>query len=467
MGRITVKEAYREIADRRAALGPDREFKITVDRGLYLRCAPSGVTTWHCRYVVHSNQRQIRLPAPFGIGPGFMSLAEAVSENARIQALARDGIDIQVQKQERLDEQKRLTEQKRIQDLTVKDLFEAWIADGVSRKDGNANISRAFSKDVLPSIGAIAIKEVTEHHLRGLYRNIVSRGAERTAVVVANDVRQMFRWAEKRQPWRGLLIDGNPTDLVDVKKLLSHDYCEERSRVLSSSEIRELHETLLTMKETYLQATVKYDYERPLAEHTQCALWISLGTLCRIGELLMAQWQHIDLENGIWFIPQENTKAQRGKKQDHTVFLNEFSLSKFKRLKVLSEGSDWVFPAKNCDGHLSVKTVTKQIGDRQMAFKQRKELAKRVNSNSLVLSNGERGEWTPHDLRRTGATMMQGLGVPIEIIDRCQNHVLAGSRVRRHYLHYDYAKEKREAWEKLGQAIESIILSNNIYLMRA
>jgi hypothetical protein len=78
--------------------------------------------------------------------------------------------------------------------------------------------------------------------------------------------------------------------------------------------------------------------------------------------------------------------------------------------------------------------VSKQIGDRQYRFKQRKALSNRRNDNSLVLSKGENGEWTPHDLRRTGATMMQALGVMPDVIDRCQNHVLAGSRVRRHYL---------------------------------
>jgi len=75
----------------------------------------------------------------------------------------------------------------------------------------------------------------------------------------------------------------------------------------------------------------------------------------------------------------------------------------------------------------------------------------------LVLSKGTKGEWTPHDLRRTGATMMQELGVTLEIIDRCQNHLLGGSKVRRHYLHHDYAKEKTEAWRILGERLEQCI----------
>lgn len=63
--------------------------------------------------------------------------------------------------------------------------------------------------------------------------------------------------------------------------------------------------------------------------------------------------------------------------------------------------------------------------------------------------------------------MMQSLGVALEIIDRCQNHVLAGSKVRRHYLHHDYADEKREAWQLLGDRL-SLILNprDNVVVFR-
>ncbi len=34
---------------------------------------------------------------------------------------------------------------------------------------------------------------------------------------------------------------------------------------------------------------------------------------------------------------------------------------------------------------------------------------------------------------------------------------MRGSKVRRHYLHYDYADEKKEAWRLLGERIDSIL----------
>jgi hypothetical protein len=53
--------------------------------------------------------------------------------------------------------------------------------------------------------------------------------------------------------------------------------------------------------------------------------------------------------------------------------------------------------------------------------------------------------------------MMQHLGVALDIIDRCQNYVLAGSKVRRHYMHHDYADEKKVAWAALGQKSQEVI----------
>jgi integrase len=175
----------------------------------------------------------------------------------------------------------------------------------------------------------------------------------------------------------------------------------------------------------------------------------------------MARWSHVDLEKATWFVPRENTKTN----VDWQVFLSDFAIRHFKELHALTGDTDWCYPARVQEGHVSVKTVTKQVGDRQMRFKTRKALAHRRNDDSLVLAGGLRGEWTPHDLRRTAATMMQSLRVSPDVIDRCQNHALLGSKVRRHYLHYDYADEKREAWRVLGERLDVILSGGNVIPM--
>ncbi|MGA0584135.1 MAG: tyrosine-type recombinase/integrase, partial [Castellaniella sp.] len=357
-----------------AAKPKDREYKLTVDRGLYLRVAPDGTKTWHVRYVVDGKQRQIRLPAPYGNGDGFMSLAQAVAENARIQTMARDAIDVQVQKEQERQKAEQAQNAERIQNKTVKDLFDTWIADGVARQDGNAELKRLFGKDVLPVIGKKPLRELTDKDILTMLRRMLKRGVTRQAVIAYNDVNQMLAWGEKRQPWRGLLIDGNPCDLVDVGKLLPADYEEERDRILSPAEIRELSDIYKRMDADYAAATNKRSATRPVDPRTRIALWLCLGTLCRIGELLMARWEHVNLDDGVWFIPRENVKGHRGKKQEHFVFLNDFSKRQFRALKEITGESAWCFPAKNRKGeetHVCLKSVSKQVGDRQVRFKNR------------------------------------------------------------------------------------------------
>jgi integrase len=492
--KLTVKQV--------AALGKkDAAYKVAVDTGLLLRVAPSGVKSWIVTYTVKQQiddagnpiesphcvgrQREYILPKRWGelTDGAHLSLADARSMAANIRALAREGIDFQVQQNQiqqteakaRADERaeadaKRASEL--TENLTVKNLFTAWLADGVRRKDGNAELQRSFNVDVLPKIGNKPIKNLSEHDLRGVLRTLVGRGVNRTAVVMRNNLMQMFAWGEKRQPWRKLLANGNPMELIEIEKIVSPGFemNHERDRILSSNEIRELRDIFNRMRADYDDAPNKRNTAQPIEWTTQFAVWIMLSTMCRVGEMSMARWEHINLDAGTWFIPKDNVK---GNLEKLDVFLSSFALEQFRQLHEITGHSEWCFPATNNDGHVCVKSLSKQVGDRQSMFKKgrdgkpRKPMKNRRHDNTLVLTAGENGAWTPHDLRRTGATLMQSLGVSLEIIDRCQNHVLPGSKVRRHYLHHDYADEKRKAWCLLGDRV-SLILNpaDNVIALR-
>jgi len=321
---------------------------------------------------------------------------------------------------------------------------------------------------VLPLIGATPVRAVEEGDVRAVLRGVIGRGTYRMASRIYADMVQLFAWAEERKPWRALMVEGNPTKLVALAKLLPHgcDPDAERDRVLSADELRELQVKLANVEAAYAAAPpgTKYSVIRPLKNETQLALWICLGTLCRIGELLMARWEHLNLATGEWFVPAENTKTR----VDWKVYLSPFALRQFKALHALTGDTAFCFPARAATRtvpalHVCTKSVSKQIGDRQARFKKRAgPLKNHKHDNSLVLSDGKAGEWTPHDLRRTGATMMQQLGVSLDLIDRFQNHVLAGGRVRRAYLHHDYAAEKRDAWERLGERIDVLLSNPNV-----
>lgn len=389
--------------------------------------------------------RDVRDQARLGLKTGLNPNAAREAERIEAQAKVQQTIDA---------EARRKTE-----NATFRDLFETWLHDGVLRKDGNAGLKRSFEKDILPGVGSKPVRTVTEHDLRDALRKVVQRGTSRVAVCLFRDTRQMFAWAEKRQPWRRLLQDGNPAALIDIEAIVPADYdlSNTRTRTLSRNEIAELNVIFGRMDAAYEAAPDRRSATRPLQAESRIALWICLSTACRIGELLLAEWKHVDLDQGTWYIPVENVKGTRGKKQEHRVYLSRFALKQFKALHALTGHQRWCFPSRDGELHLDLKTISKQVGDRQQRFKVRVKLKRRCHDDSLMLSGGRHGEWTPHDLRRTAATMMQGLGVSPEVIDRCQNHVLAGSKVRRHYLTHEYATETREAWSRLGSELERIL----------
>ena len=134
----------------------DRGYKVTVERGLYLRVADDGTKSWLVRYVVGGKQVQVRLPGPHGSAgdDGHMSLAQALAENASIQSLARDGIDFQRQRAQLELAKEHAIKAAAAADVTFRALFEAWLRDGVSRSDGNAELRRSFQKDLHAFVGS-------------------------------------------------------------------------------------------------------------------------------------------------------------------------------------------------------------------------------------------------------------------------------------------------------------------------
>ena len=392
-------------------------------------------------------------------------------ERDKARALVKTGIDprankkvVKIEAQAAIVEVIRADEQKRTEARTFNDLYTTWIKDGVNRSDGNKYITQSFGKHAIPVLGNIEVRHLTENHLRDVYRAIIAAGKTATAVELSKDIGQMLRWAEKRKPWRALLIDGNPAELVVIKQLVPNDYTKERKRQLSIEEIIKLQTIFATTSQNYADAPKKTGTERPLKKEAQIALWLCLGAICRIGELLMTEWKHVNFEQQTWFIPAANTKGERGRKCDQLVYLSDFTLDQFKQLHALTGDSEWAFPARYKEGHVSEKSVSKLVGDRQVKFKSRtRKLQCRVENNSLVVGDEE---WTPHDLRRTGATLMQKLKISREVINLCQNHVI-GSKVDRVYLLDDYADDKCEAWNKLGDRLEAILSASNVVSLKS
>ena len=306
--------------------------------------------------------------------------------------------------------------------LTVRSLFEQWQALSLKqRKDGGTEAKRAFERDVFPLIGDVAIVDVTRSHIQAVVDQMMERNVVRMTKRVLSDLRQMFGFALDRE-----LLESDPTARIKKAKIGPDG---ERSRVLSENELVALLEVLP---------------KSGLAATSQLALLIQLSTVARIGEVVSAKWEHVDFARKVWVLP--NTKNGR----PHQIWLSEFALQQLTTLHSLTGATGWVFPNASLNGPLGSKTITKQVADRQ---RDGEPMANRTKQTGALKLPG--GQWRPHDLRRTGASLMAEMNVSPEVIERCLNHI-EENKMKRIYQRATYESQMRDAWSIWGERLNQL-----------
>lgn len=329
------------------------------------------------------------------------------------------------------EQQKRLASQAAQQGrMTVRQLFDKWQAlDLRDRVNKGKEVRRSFEADIFPMLGDMAADDVRKTDIQSVLDVIRERATESQPRVstqrkTLSDLRQMFGWALERD-----YLTSDPTSVIRKAKLGAN---VERERVLSEAELIDFFKKL------------------PLSglPHTsRMALLIQLSTASRIGETLLAQWDHVDFERRTWSIPA--AIAKNGKA--HTITLSDFALRQFVALKAATGPTQWLFPNTNLDASVSTKSTTKQVSDRQR-FNKPVLRNRSQNAHALELSGGR---WVPHDLRRTAATMMVQQGVSPDVVEKCLNHT-EPNKLKRIYNRASYEGPMRDAWKVLGKRLEML-----------
>lgn len=317
--------------------------------------------------------------------------------------------------------------------LTISELANMWITQdrATAAKDKGAEVRRSFEKDLLPTLGKVLAKDVTRPQIVILLDKVKARSPSISRYLLS-DMRAMFKWAILRG-----YLESDPTYLLELKKYARKN---ERERVLSIDEIKELATALPAAQ---------------LPVHTEQAVWLMLATCCRVGEISKAKWSHIDLEKGTWTIPEGNAKNSK----ELVITLSPFAIERFKTIKQHQKDTktrlersmlpEYVCPSDGWTSEIDSKAIGKQIRDRQREtpLKGRSKTA----NTALILSTGK--PWTPHDLRRTGATLMRSLGVDSDVIEQCLNHKKKET-LKRIYQRTDFTAEMGRAWASLGEHLD-------------
>lgn len=439
------------------------------------RITPAGARTFYYRYTDSTGER-VRLAIGHydarGDGRSAFTVQQARDKARDLTALYRSGVhDLRVHFQRLDDDRRRAEEAARLaveaaereareaaaaaeRRVTVRQLFDRWqrvelephlLADGTrtGRKDGGEWVRQSFVRRVFPKLGDVHAEDVTKADLLAILDDAKADGRRRTANVLLADLRQMFRFAADRE-----IVQKNP--LEGVKRVHVGGKDVERERVLSDDELRELWRAVP---------------QAHMAPRSAIAIWLILATGARVGEAMGARWEHVDLQARTWYLP--DTKNQR----DHTIHLSDFALRQFAALAELRElGADgeltpWLFPATDRTQPVCIKSFGKQLADRQREPEAR--MSGRTKATTALALVG--GKWTAHDLRRTAATLMAGLGTSTDVVDECLNHKLQ-SKVARVYIKDRRLAEQARAFDALGRRLGELTsgeLASNVVALRS
>lgn len=330
---------------------PEREKLIGDDRGLYLRCYPSGRKTWLFRTRVGGSWKTRNL----GDWPA-VNLAEA-----RVKASALSG--------------------KALPDaMTFGALLDEWYSRRIApRYKVTKNIETYVARGKQRA-GHERLSQLTAARLVGL----LSEYAE-SSPVAANRCLSNWRLALDFAVERGY-VERNPLERTTARAVGGEEH--SRDRILTDDEIRALW----------------------TSDHAHAPLLrFLLLTGLRIGEGQKARTDHRD--GDILHIPEN--KSDR----PHWVYLTELA-------------------------------KTQIVGDGEYLFATR-------NPNAIAARLKRAGlGYTPHDLRRTFATRVAGLGVPPHVVEKLLNHTLGG--VLATYNRHDYEAERIEATKLWAEELKRI-----------
>ncbi len=261
---------------------------------------------------------------------------------------------------------------------------------------------RAFERDLLPRFRHRRANSISRKEVIRLLDDIVDRGAPIQANRTLEILRKMYNWAISRD-----ILDANPCAGV-AKPGAEH----QRDRVLTDDEIKLVWNAL--------------DHEPP----TVAAMFrLRLLTVQRGQEAATIRRQDIDPKSRWWTIPAEQSKNNLA----HRVPLSSQAWAVLEPFyNAADEDTEWLFPAPLANGPmLHLWRYTEDIRERSG-----------VN-------------FVPHDLRRTGASLMTGMGISRLTVGKLLNHAELG--VTAVYDRHSYDAEKRQALDAWGARLEEIV----------
>ena len=380
--------ALSEVAIRNAK-PREKSYLISDGDGLLLLIKESGSKSWILRYWFDGKERRTGLGKYPTIG--LLDARELKNLFKREIAL---GVNPLERKREKREEEARV---KAIKSATFVKLAEEWYSQQESTwsKSHCTDVRHKLRACLYPKLGERPIREITTQEVLNILLDVESRTPE-TAYKSKIIVGQVFQFAIAR----------GEADL-DVTQNLRKALKPRQKRHFAALTAPKDVSDLMTRIESYNGSAV-----------VRAALWFSLHTFQRPGEIRRAAWAEMDFDANLWRIPAERMKGKRS----HVIPLSR------QVLELLSQVSSWT-------------------GDSQFIFPTIKSKKIPMSENTILVALRSMGytneQMTAHGFRALASTNLNEQGWNSDVIELSLAHTETNA-VRAAYNHAERLEDRRK-----------------------
>jgi len=370
-------------------------------KGFGLRTTPTGAQSFVFQYRVNGGPARRKTIGPVG-SPWTPMLARKEAERLLFQVY--QGIDpVEAQREEKRKRES-LNVRAYCEKFTELYLKQNWRGTWRAADCTLRNV-------VIPRWGTRPIHEITRADIVKVMDDYSDRPARRKEI--HSVLRKLFNWATDRQD-----IEVSPLNGMKAPKAVP-----ARRRVLNDEELVALW-------------AASQEAGWPWGPFVRMLIL----TMQRRREVAEMDWCEVDLTARRWTLPAARAKND----EEHIIPLSNLAVAELERIGPRNSGL--VFTTTGTTPVSGFFKGRVALNNKMLAYMAERRAQSGGDPDSVEIPN-----WRLHDIRRTGATNLQALGVPVEVTESVLNHI-SGTRagVAGIYNRYKYDAEKRaalDAWD--------------------
>jgi len=380
-----------------------RPHKLTDGGGLYLVVSPGGTKAWRYQY------RYAGARCDVGIGTfPEIGIADARDQHQRYRAMLERGLDPAVARRQQMQERNELSVMARRRADDFESFSKRRVQERLTTRSATyrAQILSRLERFVWPLIGTKPLGSVRPVDVLRVIEPLTLTPNTTEGVRVL--IQQIYNYAIRK-----LIVEVNPAlplrGVVQVPPAKHYRHLREAELGAFWCAMEKQGARFVTIAATKLLAY----------------------SMCRKSEVLRAQWAEFDLERAVWDIPAVRMKMKR----PHRVYLSRQAVELLQLLRAVTGMSEgYVFPSV-CRRSVPMADVTLNHFFKRMDFGV--------------------GDFAPHGLRATGATLLREHGFGRDVVELLLAHQERNPTTAA-YHHHELADERRRALQYLADQIHHL-----------